>query len=76
MIADTVIEIIAQQLLIDDSEISMRSYLEDDLGMDELDRAEVISGFESEFGIRIPDRDADGFETVRDIVSYIEENAD
>ena len=46
----------------------------DDLGADSLDLVELIMALEEEFGIEIPDGDAEKVVTVGDVVSYIKEN--
>jgi acyl carrier protein len=47
-----------------------------DLGADSLDSVELIMGFEEEFGIEIPDEDAENIKSVGDAVSYIEKKVD
>lgn len=67
--------IIADQLSIDDAEkITLNTSLVDDLEADSLDAVEVIMALEDEFGIEIPDEEAENFKTVGDIVKFIEEN--
>ncbi len=67
--------IIADQLAIDDVDsITKSTSLVDDLEADSLDAVEVIMALEDEFGIEIPDEDAEHFKTIGDIVKYIEEN--
>ncbi len=46
--------------------------LEEDLGLDSLDRTEMVFAFEDKFQLTIPDKDAAAFKTVGDIVKYIE----
>jgi acyl carrier protein len=43
----------------------------DDLGADSLDLIEIVMAFEWEYGIEIPDEDADSIETIGDIVTYL-----
>ncbi|CEH33064.1 acyl carrier protein [Romboutsia lituseburensis] len=67
--------IIADQLSIDDeSKITMNTSLIDDLEADSLDAVEVIMALEDEFGIEIPDEEAEHFKTIGDIYKFIEEN--
>ena len=67
--------IIADQLGIDDLDtITMETSLVEDLEADSLDAVEVIMALEDEFGIEIPDEDAENFKTVGDLYKYIEEN--
>lgn len=47
-----------------------------DLGADSLDSVELIMEFENEFGIEIPDEDAENIKTVADAVNYIEKKSD
>ena len=56
-----------------ESEISLDSFLTKDLGLDSLDMIELISAFEEEFGIEIPDEDAERLGKVEDIIRYLEE---
>ena len=46
----------------------------DDLGADSLDTVELVMAFEEEFGIDIPDEDAEKMVTVNDAIKYLEEN--
>lgn len=67
--------IIADQLSIDDeSKITINTSLIDDLEADSLDAVEVIMALEDEFGIEIPDEEAEHFKTIGDIYKFIEEN--
>ena len=63
--------IIADQLGLDASEITMESSFVDDLGADSLDIVELIMALEEEFEIEFPDEDAEKVSTVGDVVSYI-----
>ncbi|HEX2252600.1 MAG TPA: acyl carrier protein [Thermoanaerobaculia bacterium] len=67
--------IIVEQLGVDESEVTMDASFTDDLGADSLDIVELVMAFEEEFGIEIPDEDAEKISTVRDAVSYIDEHA-
>lgn len=67
--------IIAEQLGIDELEtITMETSLVEDLEADSLDAVEVIMALEDEFGIEIPDEEAESFKTVGDLYRFIEEN--
>lgn len=46
-----------------------------DLGADSLDTVELIMAFEEEFGVEIPDEEAEKIKTVKDVLDYIEANA-
>lgn len=71
-VANRVKEIIAEQLMVDLEEITEDSTFVDDLGADSLDRVELIMEFEEEFGIDIPDADAEKIQTVGEAIAYIE----
>jgi acyl carrier protein len=66
-------EIIADQLGVDIEQIKPESRFVDDLGADSLDVVELIMAFEEEFGVEIPDEDAEKIATVGDVLKYIEE---
>jgi len=66
-------DIISEQLGVKKEEIKPESSFIDDLGADSLDTVEVVMALEEEFGIEIPDEDAEKITTVGDAVKYIEE---
>ena len=66
--------IIVEQLQVSDTSITEESSFIDDLGADSLDLVELIMALEEEFGIEIPDADAEKVVTVGDVVNYIKEN--
>ncbi|MDY4976620.1 MAG: acyl carrier protein [Clostridia bacterium] len=68
-------KIIVDQLGVDESEVTMDASFVDDLGADSLDLVELVMAMEDEFGIEIPDEDAEGIHTVSDAVSYAKANA-
>lgn len=74
-IADRVKKIISEQLNVKEDEITESSSFVDDLGADSLDTVELVMAFEEEFGIEIPDEDAEKIRTVGDAIKYIEEKA-
>lgn len=68
-------EIIAEQLGIDDLDtITLNTSLTEDLEADSLDAVEVIMALEDEYGIEIPDEEAENFKCIGDICSFIEYN--
>jgi len=67
--------IIAEQLGVKKEEIKPESSFIDDLGADPLDTVELVMALEEEFGIEIPDEDAEKMTTVGDAIKYIEEKA-
>ena len=74
-IASRVKAIIVDKLGVDESEVTPEASFTNDLGADSLDTVELIMEFEKEFGITIPDDQAEKIGTVGDAVSYIEANA-
>jgi len=74
MIFDRVCDIIAQQMNIDKEAITPETSLQEDLHLDSLDLMEYVVFVEQEFDIDIPDDEMPRFETVQDVVTYIEEN--
>ena len=73
-VADKVKEIIVEQLGVDADEVTTEASFTDDLGADSLDIVELVMAFEEEFGIEIPDEDAEKISKVSEAVSYIEQN--
>ena len=69
-----VVEIIIEQLGVEDKEITMETSLMKDLEAASLDAVEIIMALEDEFGIEIPDTEAENFKSIGDIVKYIEAN--
>jgi acyl carrier protein len=69
-------EIIAEQLGVDDSEVTDTASFIDDLGADSLDTVELVMAFEEAFELEIPDEDAEEIQTVSDAVTYISEKMD
>ena len=65
-------KIIAEQLGVKDEEIKLESKFTDDLGADSLDTVELVMALEEEFGIEIPDEDAEKAKAVKDVVAYID----
>ena len=74
MIFDEIKDIIIEQLQVDESEVTMDTNLMKDLSADSLDAVEIIMPIEEEYGMEIPDEDAETFQTVGDLVRYVEEN--
>lgn len=64
--------IIANELNIDESKITLESSLNEDLGADSLDAVELIMALEEEFGVQVNDEDAQNIHTVGDIVAMLE----
>ncbi|MCS2504742.1 acyl carrier protein [Phocaeicola vulgatus] len=74
-IASRVKAIIVDKLGVEESEVTTEASFTNDPGADSLDTVELIMEFEKEFGISIPDDQAEKIGTVGDAVSYIEANA-
>ena len=74
-IASRVKAIIVDKLGVEESEVTTEASFTNDLGADSLDTVELIMEFEKEFGISIPDDQAEKIGIVGDAVSYIEANA-
>ena len=68
---DRVREIIVEQLGVDAKAVTPAASFIDDLGADSLDTVELIMAFEEEFGIEIPDEDAEKLTTVGKAVEYL-----
>jgi len=71
---DKVKKIIIDQLGVDEAEVTSEAKFIDDLGADSLDTVELVMALEEEFGIEIPDEDAEKIATVRDAINYIQEH--
>ncbi len=72
---DKVKEIIVDQLGVEEEEVTLEASFIDDLGADSLDLVELIMALEEEFGLEIPDDEAEKISTVNDAVEYIRENS-
>lgn len=68
--------IIVEQLQVNEETVTEEASFIDDLGADSLDLVELIMALEEEFGIEIPDADAEKVVTVADVVNYIKENVE
>ncbi len=71
-IATRVKEIIAQELGVEGEKVTDDANFVEDLGADSLDTVELVMAFEEEFGIEIPDEDAEQMATVGQAISYLE----
>ena len=74
-VVDRVRAIIAEQLGVKIEEVTDAASFIDDLGADSLDTVELVMALEEEFGVEIPDEDAEKMTTVGDAVKYIEKKA-
>ncbi len=71
-VADKVKAIIVDKLGVDESEVVPTANFTNDLGADSLDTVELIMEFEKEFGISIPDEEAQKIATVGDAIAHVE----
>ena len=70
-VQDKITEIIVEQLGVKPEEVVPEASFVDDLGADSLDTVELVMALEEEFGIEIPDEDAEKIQTVGDAIRYI-----
>ena len=73
-VEEKVRKIIVDQLGVDAGEVKPEAHFVDDLGADSLDTVELVMALEEEFGIEIPDEDAEKITRVKDAIEYIEKN--
>lgn len=66
-------EIIVNELGVESEKVNAEASFVEDLGADSLDTVELVMAFEEEFGIEIPDEDAENLQTVGDAVRYLKE---
>jgi acyl carrier protein len=64
-------DIIVSKLGVESSQVTTAASFTKDLGADSLDTVELVMEFEKEFGMQIPDEDAEKIQTVGDAVTYI-----
>ena len=69
-------EIIINELGVDPEKVTSEASFVEDLGADSLDTVELVMAFEEEFGVDIPDEDAEQMRTVGDAVNYLKEHAE
>lgn len=74
-IAARVTKIVIEHLGAEESKVVPEASFIDDLGADSLDTVELVMAFEEEFGIEIPDEAAEKIQTVKDAISYIQDNS-
>ena len=74
-VADRVKKIVVEHLGVDEAKVTDNASFIDDLGADSLDTVELVMAFEEEFGIEIPDEDAEKITRVKEAVEYIESHA-
>ena len=73
--AERVKKIVVEHLGVDADKVTEAASFIDDLGADSLDTVELVMAFEEEFGIEIPDEDAEKITRVKEAVEYIDAHA-
>lgn len=66
-------EIIVNELGVEPEKVTPEASFVEDLGADSLDTVELVMAFEEEFGLEIPDEDAESLQTVGDAIRYLQE---
>jgi acyl carrier protein len=74
-IEERVRDLIVEQLGVNADQVTKEVSFVDDLGADSLDTVELVMAFEEEFGLDIPDEDAEKMVSVTDVTKYLEEYA-
>jgi len=74
-VAERVKKIVVEHLNVDAEKVSDGASFIEDLGADSLDTVELVMAFEEEFGIEIPDEDAEKITRVKEAIEYIEGHA-
>ena len=74
MIIDKVKELVVDILSADADDVTLNTDIANDLGADSLDVVDLIQAIEDEFGVDIPDEDAQKIKTIGDIVQYVEDH--
>jgi acyl carrier protein len=71
-ISDKVKDIIVEQLGVNPEQVTESASFIEDLGADSLDTVELVMAFEEDFGVEVPDEDAEKLQTVGNVIEYIE----
>ena len=74
-VEEKVKQIIVEELGVDEPEVTPNARFIEDLGADSLDTVELVMAFEEEFGIEIPDEDAEKITRVKEAIEYIDSHA-
>jgi len=74
-VEDRIKKIIAEQLGVEEEEVVSEASFVQDLGADSLDTVELVMALEEEFGIEIPDEEAEKMQKVSQVIDYIKEKA-
>ncbi len=71
-IKEKIVDLVVEQLGVSPEQVAEDASFIDDLGADSLDTVELVMAFEEEFGLEIPDEDAEKMVTVGDAIGYLE----
>ena len=71
-VLERVRKVVVEQLSVEEDQVTAEASFTADLGADSLDAVELVMAFEEEFGIEIPDEEAEKIQKVQDAVSFIE----
>lgn len=74
-IEEKVKEIIVEQLGVSAEQVTPEAKFIEDLGADSLDTVELVMAFEEEFGIEVPDDEAEKLQSVGDVIAFVEKTA-
>ncbi len=74
-IEEKVKDIIVDQLGVNAEQVVLDAKFIEDLGADSLDTVELVMAFEEEFSIEVPDEEAEKLQSVRDVVTYVQEHS-
>ena len=74
-VVERIKKIVVERLEVDAEKVNEKASFIDDLGADSLDLVELVMAFEEEFGIEIPDEEAEKITRVKEAVDYIESHA-
>ena len=74
-IAERIKQIVAEQLGVEEDQVTTQASFMDDLGADSLDTVELVMALEEEFDIEISDEDAEKIQTVQNAIDYIGEGS-
>ena len=74
-ILDKVVEIVCNQLSVNKEDVTPDASFVEDLGADSLDTVELVMAVEEEFGLEIPDDEAENITTIKSAVDWIEKNS-
>ena len=74
-VTERVKSVIVEQLGVNEEKVTLDASFAGDLGADSLDTVELVMAFEEEFGIEIPDEDAEKITRVKEAIDYVESHA-